>query len=177
MAFSTTDLKKSIFFQMSWRLDMFTSVIPIPTFVYFIMVTGAFEGEARLWAVVISGFVAGALIYIAQIREVPWYGLFVEGYSLPFVLPISYVMYIFMRFLSRCHRHAGNYSIAIDLAERLRLRLPEDTRNLKNLAAMHVLRGDVARASTIIAELRALDAENPALKKLEELLQKRSHKP
>lgn len=82
----------------------------------------------------------------------------------------------FMRFLSRCHRHAGNYSIAIDLAERLRLRLPEDTRNLKNLAAMHLLRGDAARAGVIIAEIRALDVENPALKKLDELWKKRSLK-
>ena len=161
MSSAPPDSGKSLFFQLSWRLEMFTSVIPIPTFVYFIMVTGAFEGEARLWAVVISGLiagggtvvwgllyrwfalnklmtqlellkadpgasvndkirlrnrllaypyregrviiarwavgvVAGALIYIAQMREVPWYALFVEAYSLLFVLPISYVMYIFM---------------------------------------------------------------------------------
>jgi len=155
------EFKKSTFFQLSWRLETFTSAIPIPTFVYFIMVTGAFEGEARLWAVVVAGFiagggtvvwglafrwfaikrlladlerlksaanppieerislrnrlldypyregrviiarwsvgvVAGALIYIAQMREIPWYSLGVEAYSLLFVLPISYVMYIFM---------------------------------------------------------------------------------
>lgn len=161
MATGFAEIKKSLFFQLSWRLETFTSVIPIPTFVYFIMVTGAFEGEARLWAVFVAGIVAGggtvvwgllyrwfalktlitelerlraapeastaekvklrnrllaypyregrtiiarwavgvvagALIYIAQMREVPWYALFVEGYSLLFVLPISYVMYIFM---------------------------------------------------------------------------------
>jgi tetratricopeptide (TPR) repeat protein len=161
MAASFAEFKKSVFFQLSWRLETFTSAIPIPTFVYFIMVTGAFEGEARLWAVVVAGFiagggtvvwgltfrwfaikrlltdlerlqaqktpaleeritlrnrlldypyregrviiarwsvgvVAGALIYIAQMREIPWYSLGVETYSLLFVLPISYVMYIFM---------------------------------------------------------------------------------
>jgi|GEM_PF-1228353 len=161
MAAGLAGFKKSVFFQLSWRLEMFTSVIPIPTFVYFIMVTGAFEGEARLWAVVVAGLVAGggtvvwgllfrwfalkrliaelerlkasanapaaakiklrnqllaypyregrviiarwavgvvagALIYIVQMNEVPWYALFVEAYSLLFVLPISYVMYIFM---------------------------------------------------------------------------------
>ena len=161
MASQADGFKKSLFFQLSWRLETFTSAIPIPTFVYFIMVTGAFEGEARLWAVVVAGLiagggtviwgllfrwfatrkliaelhrlkstpaasaaekiklrnrllaypyregrviiarwavgvVAGALIYIAQMREVPWYALFVEAYSLLFVLPISYVMYLFM---------------------------------------------------------------------------------
>jgi hypothetical protein len=45
------------------------------------------------WSV---GVVLGALIYIAQMREVPIYALGVEAYSLIFVLPISYVMYIFM---------------------------------------------------------------------------------
>lgn len=161
MATAFAEFKKTPFFQLSWRLEAFTSVIPIPTFVYFIMITGAFEGEARLWAVGIAGLiagggtviwgltyrwyalkkllgeldrlkaqpaapeaekiilrnkllaypyregrtiiarwsvgvVAGALIYIVQMREIPWYSLFVEIYSLIFVLPISYVMYIFM---------------------------------------------------------------------------------
>jgi hypothetical protein len=59
MAAGFAEFKKSIFFQLSWRLETFTSAIPIPTFVYFIMVTGAFEGEARLWAVVVAGLVAG----------------------------------------------------------------------------------------------------------------------
>ena len=161
MSAGFSEFRKSIFFQLSWRLETFTSVIPIPTFVYFIMVTGAFEGEARLWAVGVAGIIAGggtvawgltfrwfalkklmnelhrlkstvdakpqekialrnalleypyregrtiiarwsvgvvtgALIYIAQMREVPWYSLGVEVYSLLFVLPISYVLYIFM---------------------------------------------------------------------------------
>lgn len=156
-----SEIKKSVFFQLSWRLETFTSAIPIPTFVYFIMVTGAFEGEARLWAVVICGLIAGggtvvwgllfrwyalnrliaerdrlkaspaatadekidlrnrllaypyregrtiiarwsvgvivgALLYILQMREIPYFALFVEVYSLIFVLPISYVMYLFM---------------------------------------------------------------------------------
>jgi serine phosphatase RsbU (regulator of sigma subunit) len=161
MAGGFTEFKKSLFFQLSWRLETFTSLIPIPTFVYFVMVTGAFEGEQRLWAVVICGLIAGGgtviwglldrwfaikkllielqrlkssgsataeekirlrnkflaypyregrviiarwtvgvvvggLVYIIQMREVPLYALFVEAYSLIFVLPISYVMYIFM---------------------------------------------------------------------------------
>ncbi|WP_053332113.1 SpoIIE family protein phosphatase [Turneriella parva] len=161
MPLLSPEFRRSPFFQLSWRLETFTSVIPIPTFVYFIMVTGAFEGEARIWAVAIAGIfagggtviwglafrwfalksllgqldalkaaasasddekialrnklleypyregrviiarwsvgvVAGALIYIGQMREVPWYALGVEVYSLLFVLPISYVMYIFM---------------------------------------------------------------------------------
>ncbi|HNE20431.1 MAG TPA: SpoIIE family protein phosphatase [Turneriella sp.] len=82
----------------------------------------------------------------------------------------------FMRFLSRCHRLAGNYEIAIDLAERLRLRQPDDTRNLTNLAAMHILRGEPARAEQLIAEIRALDAQYPALRKLDELMHRRSRR-
>lgn len=82
----------------------------------------------------------------------------------------------FMRFLSRCHRLAGNYEIAIDLAERLRLRQPDDTRNLTNLAAMHILRGDASRAQQLVAEIRALDAQYPALRKLDELLQRRARR-
>lgn len=78
----------------------------------------------------------------------------------------------FMRFLSRCHRLAGNYAIAIDLAERLRLRQPDDTRNLTNLAAMHILRGDPARARQLVAEIKVLDAQYPALRKLDELLER-----
>lgn len=80
----------------------------------------------------------------------------------------------FMRFLSRCHRLAGNYEIAIDLAERLRLRMPEDIRNLTNLAAMHGFRGSLERAGQILAEIRALDAGNSSIRKLEELLQRRA---
>ena len=82
----------------------------------------------------------------------------------------------FMRFLSRCHRLAGNYEIAIDLAERLRLRMPEDIRNLTNLAAMHGFRGSLERAGQILAEIRALDAGNASIKKLEDLLQRRAQK-
>lgn len=82
----------------------------------------------------------------------------------------------FMRFLSRCHRLAGNYEIAIDLAERLRLRMPEDIRNLTNLAAMHGFRGSLERAAQILAEIRALDAGNASIKKLEDLLQRRAQK-
>lgn len=82
----------------------------------------------------------------------------------------------FMRFLSRCHRLAGNYEIAIDLAERLRLRQPDDTRNLTNLAAMHILRGDASRAQQLVAEIRALDAQYPALRKLDELLERRARR-
>lgn len=146
---------------MTWRLESFTSLIPIPTFVYFVMVTGAFVGQERIIAVAVAGLLvgsgtvvwgilfrwfalkklfseldrlesvntpetaerellrnkflmypyregrtiiarwsvgilAGAFVYIVQIKEIPFYSIFVEFYSLLFVLPISYVMYIFM---------------------------------------------------------------------------------
>ena len=47
MAASFAEFKKSVFFQLSWRLETFTSAIPIPTFVYFIMVTGAFSVDFK----------------------------------------------------------------------------------------------------------------------------------
>ena len=42
---------KKIFWNLSLRLELFTSFIPIPTFVYFIVVVGAFKTEDDLKAV------------------------------------------------------------------------------------------------------------------------------
>lgn len=50
---------KKIFWNLSLRLELFTSFIPIPTFVYFIAVVGAFKTEDDLKAVAISGLICG----------------------------------------------------------------------------------------------------------------------
>jgi hypothetical protein len=78
----------------------------------------------------------------------------------------------FMRFLSRCHRLAGNYAIAIDLCERLRLRLPDDTRNLINLAGLHLC-AVTPNAPALHRRDSPARPDAPALKKLEDVPQRK----
>lgn len=47
MAAGFAEFRSSIFSQLSRLIETFTSVIPLPTLVYFIIVIGASEGEAR----------------------------------------------------------------------------------------------------------------------------------
>ena len=44
-------LTENIFWNLSLRLELFTSFIPIPTFVYFIAVVGAFKTEEDIKSV------------------------------------------------------------------------------------------------------------------------------
>lgn len=57
-------MPKSIFWNLSLRLELFTTFIPIPTYVYFVAVVGAFKTEEELKAVAISGLVCGAYTVI-----------------------------------------------------------------------------------------------------------------
>ena len=50
---------ENIFWNLSLRLESFTSFIPIPTFVYFIAVVGAFKTEEDIKSVALSGLVCG----------------------------------------------------------------------------------------------------------------------
>ena len=52
-------LTENIFWNLSLRLELFTSFIPIPTFVYFIAVVGAFKTEEDIRAVALSGLICG----------------------------------------------------------------------------------------------------------------------
>ncbi len=53
-------LTPNLFWNLSLRLELFTSFIPIPTFVYFIAVVGAFKTQADIQAVAISGLICGS---------------------------------------------------------------------------------------------------------------------
>jgi tetratricopeptide (TPR) repeat protein len=53
-------LTQNLFWNLSLRLELFTSFIPIPTFVYFIAVVGAFKTQADIQAVAISGLICGS---------------------------------------------------------------------------------------------------------------------
>ena len=52
-------LTENIFWKLSLRLELFTSLIPIPTFVYFIAVVGAFKTEEDIKSVALSGLICG----------------------------------------------------------------------------------------------------------------------
>ncbi len=52
-------MPSNIFWNLSLRLELFTSLIPIPTFVYFIAVVGAFKTEEDIKSVAISGLICG----------------------------------------------------------------------------------------------------------------------
>ncbi len=147
---------------LTLKLELFTSLVPIPSFVYFIAVTGAFHKPEQLQTVAICGLVCGGgtvawgiLVRIRRIRsifrdldrlaaqdaglsaedkikiklkvlhypyregrmiiyrwvigylagfslyflilgELPFEGIFAETFALIFVLPISFVMYLFV---------------------------------------------------------------------------------
>jgi hypothetical protein len=51
--------KNKHFLTLSYRLELFTSIIPIPSYVYFVAVVGAFKTSDQLRSVAISGFIAG----------------------------------------------------------------------------------------------------------------------
>jgi hypothetical protein len=52
------DFKKA-FRELSLRLELFTSIIPIPSYVYFVAIVGAFNKQEQFISVAISGLVAG----------------------------------------------------------------------------------------------------------------------
>ncbi|RME89345.1 MAG: HAMP domain-containing protein, partial [Candidatus Hydrogenedentota bacterium] len=69
---------------------------------------------------------------------------------------------------SYASKMAGDYNTAADIGERLRLRNPTHFRNLINVANVHLLLGNLDRATQLLEEAKAIDPENP---KIEELMQ------
>lgn len=61
-----------------------------------------------------------------------------------------------------CLRKTGEYAKAADLSERLRLREPENIRNLRNLAVIHLASGHLERAKEIAAEIQQIDPADRA---------------
>ncbi len=59
-----------------------------------------------------------------------------------------------------CLRKTGDYARAADLGERLRLREPENVRNLRNLAVIHLATGHVERAREIVGEVQKIDSSD-----------------
>ncbi|MEQ9367296.1 MAG: 7TM diverse intracellular signaling domain-containing protein [Leptospirales bacterium] len=64
------------------------------------------------------------------------------------------------------HRRAGESKTAVELGERLRLRVREDTRNLVHLARLHRSVGDVARARYLLEETLRIDANHARAREL-----------
>ncbi|MBI3395130.1 MAG: SpoIIE family protein phosphatase [Spirochaetia bacterium] len=145
---------------LTLRLELFTSLIPIPSFVYFIAITGAFSRPEQLmtvaicgvicggytvaWGIVarvrrlraigrdmerleagalsseekvalklrvlhypfqegntiilrwVAGHISGFALYTTILRELPLVAVVAETYALIFVLPISFVMYLYV---------------------------------------------------------------------------------
>ncbi|MCX7632282.1 MAG: SpoIIE family protein phosphatase [Turneriella sp.] len=71
---------------------------------------------------------------------------------------------------SHALRKIRNYAAAIDYGERLRLREPENIRNLTNLIACYFLQGNYTRAQQLLTDAIAKDPENSALQRLQALL-------
>ncbi|MCB1201552.1 MAG: SpoIIE family protein phosphatase [Leptospiraceae bacterium] len=68
---------------------------------------------------------------------------------------------------------AGNYDIAIEYGERLRLRKPKLTRNLMNLADAHAMKRNYERALELIAEVEKIEPTNSKIERLQTAIQKR----
>lgn len=64
------------------------------------------------------------------------------------------------------HRRAGNSEIAIELGERLRLRVREDMRNLIHLARLHLANRNPGRARVVLDEALRIDPTNARVKDL-----------
>ena len=78
----------------------------------------------------------------------------------------------FVYFASLCYRQIREYEKSIDLAERLRLRNHQFSKNLGLLADLHLRMGNLQRARDIFNELEDLDPDGRVTKVLKEKIEK-----
>lgn len=76
-----------------------------------------------------------------------------------------------MYIASYASKLAGDYRIAADMGERLRLRDRYHLRNLVNLANVHLLLGNVERARKILAEAREIEPHDKKVQELEQAIE------
>ncbi len=67
---------------------------------------------------------------------------------------------------SFCHKKLGDYSIALDLGERVRLRNPNNIKYLANLADIYILMNNEFQANKIIKRLEHLDPDGKITEKI-----------
>lgn len=76
--------------------------------------------------------------------------------------------------VSYCHKKLKRYESALDYAERLKIREPNNILYMVNLAEIHLVMGNTHKAQEIADYLRTIDADNDKLFLLEEAIQNRN---
>ena len=76
--------------------------------------------------------------------------------------------------VSYCHKKLKKYELALDYAERLKIREPNNILYMVNLAEIHLILGNTLKAQEIANFIRTIDADNDKLLLLEEAIQSKS---
>ena len=76
--------------------------------------------------------------------------------------------------ISRAAYHGGNYDLALDYGERLRIRNPAHAGNLILLAYIYTSRGEIDRGIRYYKDVLHLDPQNRHLSKLNNLMEKQA---
>lgn len=76
--------------------------------------------------------------------------------------------------VSYCQKKLKKYELALDYAERLKIREPNNILYMVNLAEIHLILGNTHKAQEIANYIRTIDADNEKLLLLEEAIQSKS---